>query len=412
MSKLGEYLCIKHGWAFKGEFFSETGSQSILTPGNFYEKGGFKYTPEKDRFYTGEYPIEYLCKKGDLIVAMTEQAAGLLGSTAIVPEDNRFLHNQRVGLIVCDEEKLLPLYAYYLFMTRPVREQIERSSSGTKVKHTSPEKIYDVCVTIPDLVAQEKIASTLWKIDSKIETNKKTCSELESLAKTLYDYWFTQFDFPNAERNPYRASGGEMVWNDQLKREIPKDWEVRKLKEIISVNGTAIQSADEYPNLPYTPIDYLPKKTMSFAGGESSESANSSLQIYEENNILLGAMRVYFHRVCIAAQRGITRSTTMVLKPHDSNSLPYAYQILNMDSTITYANKVSVGTQQPYVNWDDALDSFLFPYPSDESLIQKYCEIVWPIVNKVKALCIENHELTQLRDWLLPMLMNGQATVE
>ena len=144
MNKLGEYLTIKHGWAFKGEFFSEFGTQSILTPGNFYEKGGFKHNDEKERYYTGEYPPEYLCKKGDLIVAMTEQAAGLLGSTAIVPEDNRYLHNQRVGLIFCDEKKLVPLYAYYLFMTNSVREQITRSSSGTKVKHTSPERKYDV----------------------------------------------------------------------------------------------------------------------------------------------------------------------------------------------------------------------------------------------------------------------------
>lgn len=171
--KLGECLTVKHGWAFKGEFFEEKGEQCILTPGNFYEKGGFKPNSGKERYYSGDYPEEYLCKKGDLIVAMTQQAEGLLGSTAIVPKDNKYLHNQRIGLITCDRNRMEPLFAYYLFMTKTVREQLERSSSGTKVKHTSPERIYDVQVKIPDLPSQKRISSILLSIDEKINSNKK-----------------------------------------------------------------------------------------------------------------------------------------------------------------------------------------------------------------------------------------------
>ena len=170
--KLGEILSVKHGWAFKGEYFAEDGEQSILTPGNFFEKGGFKPNNGKERYYTGVYPKEYLCHKGDLIVAMTQQAEGLLGSTALVPENDKYLHNQRIGLITCDEKRLNKLFAYYLFMTKSVREQLERSSSGTKVKHTSPEKIYDVEVEIPDVISQQKIANLLWSVDEKIANNK------------------------------------------------------------------------------------------------------------------------------------------------------------------------------------------------------------------------------------------------
>ena len=169
--KLGETLSVKHGWSFKGEYFSESGEQSLLTPGNFYEKGGFKPNNGKERYYTGKYPEEYLCHKGDLVVAMTEQAEGLLGSTALVPEDNKYLHNQRIGLITCDETQLNKLFAYYLFMTKSVREQLERCASGTKVKHTSPERIYDVEVEIPDLPSQDKIAKLLLSIDGKISAN-------------------------------------------------------------------------------------------------------------------------------------------------------------------------------------------------------------------------------------------------
>ena len=169
--KLGEILSVKHGWDFKGEYFAEDGEQSILTPGNFFEKGGFKPNSGKERYYAGTYPKEYLCHKGDLIVAMTQQAEGLLGSTALVPENNKYLHNQRIGLITCDEKCLNKLFAYYLFMTKSVREQLERSSSGTKVKHTSPEKIYDVEVEIPNVISQQKIANLLWSIDEKIANN-------------------------------------------------------------------------------------------------------------------------------------------------------------------------------------------------------------------------------------------------
>ena len=169
--KLGECLQVKHGWAFKGEFFATRGTQCLLTPGNFYEKGGFKPNSGKERYYTGSFPREYVCHKGDLIVAMTEQVAGLLGSTAIVPEDDKYLHNQRVGLVTCNENKLHKLFAYYLFMTKSVRDQLERSSSGTKVKHTSPERIYDVIVSIPCIDEQRKIAKTLFQIDKKIENN-------------------------------------------------------------------------------------------------------------------------------------------------------------------------------------------------------------------------------------------------
>ena len=171
--KLGELLSVKHGWSFKGEYFSNHGEQSILTPGNFFEQGGFKSNNGKERYYIGKYPKEYLCRKGDLIVAMTQQSDGLLGGTALVPEDNKYLHNQRIGLITCDETKINKLFAYYLFMTKTVREQLERSASGTKVKHTSPERIYDVEVKIPDLTLQVKISETLLAIDEKIEDNKK-----------------------------------------------------------------------------------------------------------------------------------------------------------------------------------------------------------------------------------------------
>jgi len=253
-TELRKVLHVKHGFAFKGEFFSNIGTQIIITPGNFNEAGGFKYTPGKEKYYTTEYPKEYLCKKGDLIVAMTEQAAGLLGSVALVPVDNVFLHNQRIGLLTFDRNSYDKLFLYYLFRTKSVREQIALSSSGSKVKHTSPERIYDVKVKIPSLSIQKEIGRILYKLDSKIELNNKINQELEQMSKTLYDYWFVQFDFPydfaqgkpNEQGNPYKSSGGKMLYSEELKREIPAGWEVKELSEIANITMGQSPSGSSY----------------------------------------------------------------------------------------------------------------------------------------------------------------------
>ena len=230
--KIGQLLTIKHGFPFKGEFFAQSGEYIILTPANFYEEGGFKYTIGKEKFYQGEFPKEYICKKDDLIVAMTQQAEGLLGSTALVPEDDKYLHNQRIGMITVNDKITDKNYVNYLFRTPFVRKQIRDTASGSKVKHTSPEKICEIEVYIPEIGVQKKIGSLLKALDSKIENNNKINAELELMAKTIYDYWFLQFEFPNEEGKPYKSSGGKMVWNEELKREIPEGWEVTTIGDV------------------------------------------------------------------------------------------------------------------------------------------------------------------------------------
>jgi len=142
---LGDAIHVKHGFAFKGQYFSDSGEYVVLTPGNFNEEGGFRLRPSKDRFYTGDIPEDYVLDEGDLIVAMTEQGPGLLGSSALIPDGGKYLHNQRLGLIQdLDNTVLDKKFLYYLFNTGAVRGQISGSASGTKVRHTAPERIYRV----------------------------------------------------------------------------------------------------------------------------------------------------------------------------------------------------------------------------------------------------------------------------
>lgn len=407
MNKLGEYLTIKHGWAFKGEFFSEFGTQSILTPGNFYEKGGFKHNDEKERYYTGEYPPEYLCKKGDLIVAMTEQAAGLLGSTAIVPEDNRYLHNQRVGLIFCDEKKLVPLYAYYLFMTNSVREQIARSSSGTKVKHTSPEKIYDVQVCLPDTKVQTIVSDFLWRIDSKIEVNNRICSELEAMAKTLYNYWFVQFDFPDENGRPYRTSGGEMVWNEQLKREIPKGWTVGKLCDITNITMGQSPAGESYNEMGEGTIFYQGRTDFGIRFPTHRMYTTAPTRFAKKGDILLsvrapvGDLNLAMEPCCIG--RGLAALNSKI-----GSQMHLFYTLSGFKQTFDIMD--GNGTTFGSITKDILFDmSVVIP---TNPLLCEFGKHIEPIETKIQVCEQENRELIKLRDWLLPMLMNGQVRVE
>ena len=408
-TKLGSVLTIKHGYPFKGEFFSDEGEFIVLTPANFYEEGGFKYTPGKEKYYKSTFPTEYICKKNDLIVVMTQQAEGLLGSTAFIPEDGKFLHNQRIGLVKTDRKVLIPEYADYLFRTKSVREQIRNSASGTKVKHTSPEKIYDVEVDLPPIETQRKIANLLSSIDEKRNLNDSILLNIEGLAKELYNYWFVQFDFPNKNGKPYKLSGGKMIWNEKLNRDIPEGWVTGSLKDILHKETNTI-SVKNKGNLPYTPMDILPIRSMSFSETADQDDAKSSLIKYDKNAILFGAMRPYFHRVCIAPFDGITRTTVFTLYPINSDELGYAYETINQDYCVDYATAHHVGTQQPYAEWDSNLEDCPIALPP-RNLRVEYSKRVKEIIDTVICLHLENSELTKLRNFLLPMLMNGQIKI-
>ncbi len=181
-------LCeIKHGFAFKSKFFSSSGDHVLLTPGNFYEEGGYRDRGDKQKYYMGSVQTEYILAKGDLLVAMTEQAAGLLGSPILVPESNKFLHNQRLGLVVKKPGVAWSNdFFFHVFNTKHVRRAIQASSSGVKVRHTSPKKIGEVVIAFPASISeQKKIASALNKLHKEVESLESIYQEKLSALASL-----------------------------------------------------------------------------------------------------------------------------------------------------------------------------------------------------------------------------------
>ncbi|WCT78116.1 restriction endonuclease subunit S [Novosphingobium humi] len=167
-SPLSELCTIKHGFAFKSEYFSENGDHILLTPGNFFESGGYRDRGQKQKFYDGPVPEDFVLKGGDLLVAMTEQAAGLLGRPIIVPFDGVFLHNQRLGLVQPKPDiEWENEFFFHVFNTCHLRDEVHRTGNGQKVRHTSPTKIGDVVVRFPrsrnDQLAMAEYLSNLWE---------------------------------------------------------------------------------------------------------------------------------------------------------------------------------------------------------------------------------------------------------
>jgi type I restriction enzyme S subunit len=169
----------------------------LLTPGNFYERGGYRDRGEKQKYYTGEIPRDYVLDEGDLLVAMTEQAAGLLGSPILVPESDKFLHNQRLGLVTKKPGVAWTNeFFFHLFNTQPVRRAIHGSASGVKVRHTSPTKIGEVVVDFPaSLPEQKHIVDTLASLTEETQRlarlYERKLVALEALKKSLLHQAFT-----------------------------------------------------------------------------------------------------------------------------------------------------------------------------------------------------------------------------
>ena len=185
---LAELCNIKHGFAFKSEFFSNHGDYIMLTPGNFYESGGYRDRGEKQKYYCGEIPRDYVLEKGDMLVAMTEQAAGLLGSPILIPESDKFLHNQRLGLVIKKPGVAWTNeFFFHVFNTHKVRKEIHDSASGVKVRHTSPTKIGEIVVSFPISVAEQcaivsklnDLASETHRLESLYQHKLTTLADLK-----------------------------------------------------------------------------------------------------------------------------------------------------------------------------------------------------------------------------------------
>jgi type I restriction enzyme S subunit len=395
--RLSDLIRVKHGYAFKGEFFSDSGPYVVLTPGSFFEEGGFRSRGDKEKFYTGEIPDGYVLKKGNLIVAMTEQAEGLLGSAAIVPGDDRYLHNQRLGLV---EEttggRVSTRFLYYLFNTRIVRQQLRATATGLKIRHTSPTRIGEVSVELPPLPVQRKIAAFLSAYDDLIENNLRRIRILVEMSQSLYREWFVEFRFPGHEQARFV---------DSIHGSIPEGWEVKKFGEIGRLRREKFLESRDL-TLPLVDMARLPSKSWALSEFGQSDELSTSRICFEKGDVLFGAIRAYLHKTAVAPLRGVTNVSVHVIYPADKNLAAFLAVQCFRNETIAWADKHSTGTRMPVISWRDFAEMPV-TVPAWQQL-REFESAVGPMIEVVGCFVRMNQRLRRTRDLLLPRLISGE----
>jgi type I restriction enzyme, S subunit len=393
--KLGDLLEIKHGFAFLGEHFADAGTHIVLTPGNFFDEGGFKHKGDKEKWYRGPIPADYILNEGDVIVAMTEQAEGLLGSSAIIPRGGLYLHNQRLGLVqLRDSNQTDKHFAYYLFNSKPVRQQIRGSASGTKIRHTAPSRIAEVKVRIPPLPEQRRIAGILSAYDELMQNSQRRIRILETMARALYREWFVHFRFPGHENQPLIASPlGDM----------PNGWEIKKLGELaenfdrLRKPLSKMQRAEMQGEFPYygaaKVFDYI--NDFIFDGEYLLMAEDGSVITTERAPVLQ-----------LANEKFWPNNHTHVLRGKPPVSTHFLYLGLSEVDISPYIT----GAAQPKITQENLNRIPFFCGPP--KLHEDFNGLVEPMIRQSQSLQRQIQNLRRTRDLLLPRLLSGQVKLE
>ncbi len=416
--RLGELVDVTRGASLSGEYYSTNGEYIRLTCGNFdYRNNCFKENTSKDNlFYTGEFREEFLLEKDDIITPLTEQAIGLLGTTARIPESGKYIQSQDVALVKCKAGKIDPAFCYYLISSKLVRTQLSAAAQQTKIRHTSPDKIKACTVWVPELDNQRTIGQLLASLDEKILLNKRINDNLEAMAKQLYDYWFVQFDFPNEEGKPYKSSGGAMVYNERLKREIPVDWQVENLIDFAEIKNGATPSTADDSNYGgdivwITPKDLSDQQSKFVYQGERNITKQGfdscSTSMLPINSVLMSS-RAPIGLVSIAKHEVCTNQGFKSFIPKNMEDFIYLYYYIKHH--IKQIEQLGTGTTFKEVSRDD-LCKFPILVVGAKEACKQWIELQNGIADKQLILTKEIEALIKQRDELLPLLMNGQVSV-
>lgn len=385
----------------------------------FYKIGTFGGTP--DVYISKELYEEYkknysYPKKGDVLIS----AAGTIGRAVTYNGEDAYYQDSNIVWINNDETKVLNSYLFYLY--KNIRWKI---STGSTILRLYNDNIRETEVIVPNLQSQANISKVLSLIDSKINFNISMNAELEAIAKQLYDYWFVQFDFPDENGKPYKFSGGKMVYNEKLKREIPEDWDVKTLAEVLGDDVSGDWGQDEEKG------NYK-LKVNCIRGADLKDPFNAPLRFISSKNInrilkqgniiveISGGSPVQATGRSLYVTKGLLERyngslicsnfcRALVLK--DILMSHYFYYTWNL----LYDNGVMFNFEGKTSGIKNLLldmfvgSSWYFP---PQHLYKAYATIIDNINNKIDSNKIQNQELTHLRDSLLPMLMNGQVIVE
>lgn len=387
--KLGELIEVTRGASLSGKYYSTEGAYIRLTLGNFNLKnGGFQKNISKDNIYfTGNFDKKFLLSEGDIITPLTEQTYGLLGCTARIPKNGLYIQSQDVALIKCDENKIDSSFCYYLMSSPIVKKQLSAAAQQTKIRHTSPDKIKNIIVEIPDIDYQRKSGKILDYFTKKIELNINEINELEAYSKFIFGYYFLQ---PNIV-----DTNAKLTYNSILRKKVPDSWSIKNIKDIAdmyqpeTISGKELVEDGEY-----------------FVYGANGIIGKYDKYNHEESEIAITCRGASCGNIIVTLPKCWITGNAMIIKPkNDFAYKEYLYYYLSYIDI----NGVISGSAQPQITRAN-LENLKVIIP-DNYLLEKYEKIACKIRNQINLLLIEINELQDKRQLMISLLVNGQLKI-
>ncbi|MBZ2169044.1 restriction endonuclease subunit S [Marinobacter sp. F4216] len=449
--QLVDLISIKHGFAFKGEFFSDTSTDTVLvTPGNFAIGGGFK--ADKLKFYSGPVPAGYKLKADDLIVTMTDlsKQADTLGYSALVPEHSGrlYLHNQRIGLVEIKSQELDKLYLYFLMRSREYRHHVVSSATGSTVKHTSPSKIMSFEFRLPPLETQKNIGRALKLLEERAEISHKINLTLEQMAQAIFKSWFVDFEPVKAKIAALEAGGSEedallaamqavsskeeaqltrmktdqpeqytelrataelfpSAMQDSELGEVPEGWNPGTLHDVAKFPNERISTEHLGPDSYVSTENMLEnKRGISTA---SSLPSSTSVPAFEPGQILISNIRPYFKKIWLANIQGGRSPDVLGFKCKHDHTTEFLFNLLYQDQFFDYMMLTSKGAKMPRGD-KKAIMQFVCTLPPIK-LMQRFSDRIKPFYTLSNSNNTESKLLEATREALLPKLLSGELSI-
>ncbi len=356
---------------------------------------------------------KFILRKGQVAITKDSEKRDDIGISTYISEDfEDVVLGYHLSLITPNENHLDGRFLHYWFNTQLAKTYFENNAGGSGQRCTLPiDIIKSIPVHLPEIEIQKRISSILSKLEKKIEINNRINDNLEALAKTIYDYWFVQFDFPDENGKPYKSSGGKMVYNEVLKREIPDGWEVKCLFEIAEfINGLACQK--------YRPLneddDFLPVikiREMNEGKSGSTEKVRVNIpkkNIIDDGDVLFAWSASLDVKIWTEGKGALNQHIFKVVSAAFPRTF-YYFEILNYlqhFKMMAELRKTTMG----HITIDHLKTSYITVPP--KKLILELDKVIDKLLEKIITSKKQNQQLTQVRDWLLPMLMNGQVSVK
>ena len=416
--RLGDLIDVKHGYAFKGEFFhDEPPGDFLLTPGNFAIGGGFQWG--KRKFYRdGPVPADYVLEPGDILITMTDlsKVADTLGYSAVVPEsDVRLLHNQRLGKVILKSTAVDKSYIHWLLRTPDYRNEILASYTGSTVKHTSPKKILAYAFSLPSLSEQGQIVAVLDALDDKIELNRRMNETLEAMARALFKDWFVDFGPTRAKmegRAPYLTPELWDLFPDALDDEDkPVGWESYALRDLAHHHRTTV-SPSANPESPFEHYSIPAYDAGNEPMRDSGASIKSNKTVVPESAVLLSKLNPEIERVWLPNPKGklrqISSTEFLAFTPLAPATRTVLFCMFKSEEFRAEMAAMVTGTSKSHQRVSPKALLSREVLVADARLLAAFDHMIRPFLARLLSNRREARTLAQTRDLLLPKLMSGK----